>query len=98
MSLTLFFTVLGFLKRTIGGTSVLPGAGFVRSGKLVRVHLRDGHVTPKIRFIGFGDSNTKNAAIPHQLSSMMVFETEAGARLMIRADSIKIVEEIAETV
>lgn len=97
MSLTLFYTVIGFLKRTLQGTSVLSGSGFVRSGKIVRVHLRDGHVTSKVRFIGFSDSSTKNVAIPHQLSSMMVFETEAGARLMIRADSIKMIEEVAET-
>ena len=94
--LTLFFTALGYLKRLTRGPGVLAVSGFVRSDKLVQIHMSDGRVTPKIRFIGCSEASSKSSPIPYPLSSMVVFETEAGARLMIRPDSIKMIEEVAE--
>lgn len=94
--LALFFTGLGYFKRAIRESGVVTVSGFVRDGKLVKVFLRDGHVTPKVRFIGFTESGSKNLAIPHPLSCMAVFESESGARLLIRPDSIKMIEEVAD--
>ncbi len=96
--LALFFTGLGYFKLAIRETGVVAVGGFVRYGKQVNVYLRDGHITRKVRFIGFSESSSANGTIPHQLSCMAVFEAETGSQLLIRPDSIKMIEEVAETV
>lgn len=94
MTLTLFFTVIGYLKRlTSGGFDVMKLKGFIKEGRLVNVHLSGGKSVLGVRFVGFTNASGK-AAIPHSLSSMVVLETEKKTRILIRSDTVRMIEEI----
>ena len=95
--LAVFFTALSYFKRAVRGPGVVAVRGFVREGKRVSVHLAAGRTLLRVQFVGFTDqSSAKGGAIPSQLSSMAVFETEQGARILVRADSIRMIEEVAD--
>ena len=49
-----------------------------------------------MRLVGFTDQNSVKGNIPHQLANMVVLETEKGARILIRADSVKMIEEVED--
>jgi hypothetical protein len=94
--LAVFFTALSYFKRVVRGPGVVTVSGFIRDGKLVCVQLTGGRALQRVRFIGFSEqSSAKGGAIPYQLSSMAVFETEQGARILVRAESIRMIEEVA---
>jgi hypothetical protein len=96
--LAVFFTAVGYFKTVVHGPGIKSVTGFVREGKSLNVHLSAGRTLERVRFIGFtGQSSAKGGGIPYQLSSMAVFETEQGARLLVRSDSIKMIEELANT-
>ena len=96
--LAVFFTSLGYFKRAIHKSGIVPVSDFVRKNKWVSVQLRSGRTLPKVRFVGFTESSSANGAIPHQLSCMAVFESEQTARMLIRADSIAMIEEMSDVV
>lgn len=94
--LAVFFTALSYFKRVVRGPGVVTVSGFIRDGKWVSVQLTGGRALQRVRFIGFSEQNSaKGGAIPYQLSSMAVFETEQEARILVRADSIRMIEEVA---
>ena len=68
--------------------------GFIKDGKLINVHLTSGQSLLGVRFIGFTDQSSGRAAIPHQLSSMVVLETAKKARVYARANSVRMFEEV----
>ena len=92
--LVAFFTGLSYLKRTTRGFDVVKLKGFIKDGKLINVHLSGGKSLLGVRFIGFTDPSTGKGGIPYQLSSMVVLETTKGARVFIRADSVRMIEEV----
>jgi len=95
--LAVFFTALSYLKRIVQGPGVNTVSGFIREGKRVCVHLTGGRALQRVRFIGFSEpGSVKGGAIPYHLSSMVVFETEQEARILVRADSIRMIEEVAD--
>jgi hypothetical protein len=49
------------------------------------------------QFVGFTEQNSAKGVIPYQLASMAVFESETGSRAMVRADSIRMIEEMDAT-
>jgi hypothetical protein len=94
--LAIFFTFLSYFKRVVRGPGVVTVSGFIREGKWVTVQLTGGRALQRVRFVGFTDhGSTKGGAIPYHLMSMAVFETEQGARILVRADSIRMIEEVA---
>ena len=96
MILAVFFTTLGYLKRGVRGPGVLKMKGFVREGKRINVHLASGRTLDNFQFVGFTEQNSVKGAIPYQLASMAVFESKTGSRVMVRADSIRMIEEIED--
>ena len=94
--LAVFFTSLGYFKRAIHKSGIVAVSDFVRKDKRVSVQLRSGRTLPNVRFLGFTESSSANGAIPHQLSCMAVFESEDSRRIMIRADSIALIEELSD--
>jgi hypothetical protein len=91
-----FFTALNYFKTTVQGPDVLTVKGFVREGKLVNVHLAPGRTLEKVRFIGFTSHGSVKGGgpVPYQLSSMAVLESSQGNRVLVRAESIRSIEEI----
>jgi hypothetical protein len=94
MILTVFFTIIGYFKRATRGFDVVKMKGFIKDGRLINVHLSSGKLLSGVRMIGFTDQSAGGKAIPRQLSGMVVLETTAGARVYVRADSVRMFEEI----
>ncbi len=93
--LTIFFTALGYLKRRWRGGDVVKMEGMVRDGRLVNVHLTGGRVLERKRLVGFTDEHSfKGGDIPVQLSRLVVLEAADGARTLIRADAVRVIEEV----
>jgi hypothetical protein len=92
--LAVFFTAVGYFKRATRGFDIVKMKGFMKDGKPINVHLANGKTLLGVRFIGFTDFGGSRAVIPHQLSGMAVLETASGTRIYIRADSVRMFEEI----
>ena len=98
MLLTIFFK---FVNWIMGGGSIVKTdkvKGFLSGKKYIDVLLTSGKTIQSVKFIGFTQNSSTKTNIPHQLSSMAVFETEDGRRLLIRPDSIRIIEETKKEV
>ena len=95
--LALFFTVLSRFNGAARGFSVVKWKGFIKDGKLVNVHVDDGKSFERLRFIGFTDQTASGRGFSYQLAGMVVLETAAGARVFIKADSVRMIEEIGSS-
>ena len=94
--LGVFFTGLCYLKRRTRGFDVVKLNGFINDGRLVNVHLAGVKSVLGVRFVGFTDQTAGKGGVPYQLSSMVVLETRKGGRVLIRADSVRMIEEVEE--
>ncbi len=94
MILTVFFKILGALSHSRRGLEIVKMKGFVREGKLVHIHLSGGKSLLGVRFVGFTERNSIKAGFPFELSNMVVLENTNGTRVFIRADSVKMIEEV----
>ena len=94
--LTVFFLAVGYFRRATRGFDVVKLKGFIKDGKLVNVHLSGGKSVLGVRFVGFTDQSAGKGGVPYQLASMVVLETTKGARVLIRADAVRMIEETRE--
>jgi hypothetical protein len=44
--------------------------------------------------VGFTDPNSMKG-VPYQLNNMVVFETTGGKRVLLRADTLRMIEEVS---
>ena len=93
--LTGFFTAVGHFKSKTRGFDILNFKGFIKDGKLINVHLSGGKTLTGVRFVGFTEGGGKGG-IPYQLTNMVILETTKGARIFIRGDSVKMIEEVED--
>ncbi len=91
--LTLFFLGVGCVRRATRGFDVLKLKGFIKDGKLVNLYLSGGKSVLGVRFVGFTDGGAGKGGVPYQLSNMVVLESTKGARILIRADAVRMIEE-----
>jgi hypothetical protein len=96
--LTAFFMAVGYFKRVTRGFDIVKMKGFIKDGRLINVHLSSGKILAGVRFIGFTDQTTGKGGVPYQLASMVVVETAKGARAYVRADSVRMFEEVEDAV
>ncbi len=92
--LTLFFTAVGYFKGATRGFDVVKLKGFIKDGKLVNVHLTGGKSVLGVRLLGFTDQGSGKGGVPYQLSHMVVLETVKGARVLVRSDAVRMIEEL----
>ena len=92
--LTGFFTAVSYFKRATRGFEVVKMKGFIKDGRLINVHLSSGKTLLGVRFIGFTDQSVGKGGVPYQLASMVVLETATSARVYVRADSVRMFEEV----
>jgi hypothetical protein len=93
--LTTFFKVVGLLQIKMGAPALIKMKGFLKDAAWINVHLAGGKVLERVRFVGFTDhSSAKGGRIPYQLANMVVLETSAGKRILLRSDAVKMIEEI----
>ncbi len=94
--LAIFFTLLGYLNRAIGGGKIIKLRGFLKEAAWVNVHLIGGNTLERRKFVGFTDSPPAKGNIPFQLRNMVVLEDEKGLRTLIKSDAIKMIEEVED--
>ena len=93
--LAIFFKVLGILQAKMGAPAIIKMKSFLKDAAWINVHLAGGKLLERVRFVGFTDhSSVKGGHIPYQLSNMVVLETAAGKRILIRSDAVKMIEEV----
>jgi hypothetical protein len=92
--LTLFFSLVAYLKSKLSKEKVGKMESYIRDGNFVDVHLANGNTLQRMKFIGFTSRATVKGHVPFQLGNMVVLENEQGLRTLIRADSIKMIQEI----
>jgi hypothetical protein len=93
--LSIFFTLLSSGKRRFSQVNIVKLDGLFKTSDFLNVHLSCGRSVSHVKFIGFTDSESMKG-IPHQLTNMVVFENAYGKRVLLRPDSIRMMEEIHE--
>jgi hypothetical protein len=95
--MTLFFWIINLIKKVDRKVNVLKMEGFITEGRYINVHLSTGKIYRNIKFIGFTEKKSEKDAMPYQLWQMMVCETAKGAKVLIRTDTVRVIEEIEDT-
>ena len=93
MVLALFFTALSRLKSYLRHDIVVPKSSFIDVGTRVTLHMRDGRKLKELRFVGFTRQIDYNNDMPHELSKLMVFDTETGSRMYVPPVKISEIEQ-----
>jgi hypothetical protein len=94
VTMTLFFLAVGAVQRKLGDPDIVKVGKLLKGAEWINVHLAGGRVLEKVKFVGFaGNNGIKGGHIPYQLMGMVILETSAGTRLIIRADKISMIEE-----
>jgi hypothetical protein len=94
--LTAFFTAVGHFKSKTLGFDILKLKGFIKDGKLINVYLNGGKSVLRVRFVGFTGQSVGKGGVPYQLSNMVVLETVKGSRVLVRSDSVSMIEEVED--
>jgi hypothetical protein len=92
--LAAFFTVVGYFKRRTSSFDIVKMKRFIKDGRTVNVHLSSGRIFSGVRFVGFTDQSSAKGGIPFSLSQMVVCETSKGARILFRAEAVRVIEEV----
>ena len=93
MILTIFFLIVNGIKSLSRSFDIVKLKGFIKDGKAVNVHLTNGTSIDGLRFVGF----TKNESnIPYHLQHLLVLETATEERVLLRADRVAVIEEVAD--
>ena len=96
--LAIFFTCLNWFNRATRGFEVVKMRGFIKEGKVVNVYLNGVRTVRGVYFVGFTERASAKGGIPYQMAGMVVLETVNGGRILIRADSVRMIEEVEDTV
>jgi hypothetical protein len=93
--LTVFFKVVGLFQVKMGAPALIKMRGFLKDAAWINVHMAGGKILERVRFVGFTDhASGKGGHIPYQLLNMLVLESAAGKRILLRADVVKMIEEV----
>ena len=92
--LAVFFTLLGRVKDRLRHDITVPKSSFMEAGARVTVRMRDGTRLENARFVGFTRNIPYESEMPHELSKMMVFETEDGKRVYILPNKVSQLEQL----
>ena len=90
-----FFKVVGLLQAKMSSPGIIKVKGLLKDAAWINVHLAGGKLLERVKFVGFTDhASAKGGHIPYQLSNMVVLERTAGKRILVRADTVKMIEEV----
>jgi len=93
MALAVFFTLLNAIQRRFSKTAIIKLKGIFKTSEWLNVHLNGSKTVEHVKFVGVTDPNSMKG-VPYHLNNMVVFETAAGKRVLLRADTIRMIEEI----
>lgn len=92
--LALFFAAYSRIAKMLRADRLRNVSGFIRDGALVTIHVSSGKPIERVRFIGLGADSAKSGEIPFELSRMLVFERSDGMRVLVRASTVRFIEEV----
>lgn len=93
MALAVFFTLLNSVRRCFSKIAFIKVKGLFDVSKPLNVHLNSGKSISSVKFIGFTDPDSMKG-VPHQLNNMVVFENADGNRILLRPETIRMIEEL----
>jgi small nuclear ribonucleoprotein (snRNP)-like protein len=93
MALTVFFTLLNAIQRHFSKTAIIKLKGVFKTSEWLNVHLNGAKTIERVKFVGYTDPNSMKG-VPYHLNNMVVFETADGKRVLLRADTIRMIEEL----
>jgi hypothetical protein len=96
MILAVFFTTLSMIKRKFSKSPILKVEGFLNESKKVNLHLNRGHILKEVYFVGVVDHDQAKDNLPYQFVGMVVIEDSEKKRSMIKAETIRMIEEVQE--
>lgn len=92
--LTVFFMIVARINRKLAPSGVIQLKGLLDEQAVVDLMLENGERIAGIKLVGFTEPNPgKGPHIPYPLSHLAVFQKSDGARIFVRPESIKYVEE-----
>jgi hypothetical protein len=92
--LTVFFKLLAALQRHFDNSPLIKVTGLTKPGGWVNVHVAGGKAIERVKFVGFTEQGGKGGNLPYQMATMLVLEQEDGRRIFVRADSVRMLEEV----
>ena len=93
MALAIFFALLNSVRRRFLKTAIIKLKGLFDVSKPLNVYINSGKSISNVKFIGFTDPDSMKG-VPHQLNNMVVFENADGNRILLRPETIRMIEEI----
>ena len=93
MALAIFFALLNSVRRRFSKTAIIKLKGLFDVSKPLNVYINSGKSISNVKFIGFTDPDSMKG-VPHQLNNMVVFENADGNRILLRPETIRMIEEI----
>jgi hypothetical protein len=90
--LAVFFSLLGAIKNRFSSVKYLKFKKILKDADLVTVHLSSGKSVSGVRLVGFTDASSLKG-IPYPLTNMALCETPEGRKFLIRADTIRMLEQ-----
>jgi len=92
MVLATLFTLLSAIKQRFSKTAIIKLKGIFKTTEWLNVHLSGGKTVLHVRFVGFTDPNSMKG-VPYHLNNMVVFENADAKRILLRVDTIRMIEE-----
>jgi hypothetical protein len=94
--LAMFFQGLAMLNRRLGPSASVKFREVLKQESWINVHLAGGRVLERVQFLGFTDGySVKGGNVPYHLANMIILRTDKGTRILLRADSVKMLEELS---
>ncbi len=88
--LAVFFSILGYLKRRGTGVVPLKLSKALNDGASVEILLNSGKTISGVRFVGLSEPDS-TMGLPYAVA---IFQRPDGRKVLIRADAIRMIEEL----
>lgn len=95
MILSVFYSALGAVKDRLSPSRSIKINGFLNKTDRVTVYLNRGETLRDVRFIGFTDPSSFKGNVPYHLMNMVILESQAGERILLKADSIRSIRQLS---
>lgn len=92
MVLALFFRVMALISSRFDTAKYIKFKKLLNQPAKMTVYLGRGEKISDVRFVGFTDPSSLKG-VPYQFSNLVVFETMDGRRVVLRANTIRRMEE-----
>lgn len=98
MVLSVFFWLLAKIDNKLRKpANLLHVKGILDKGQRINIHFNRSQTMMNVRFAGIiSEKQAEKGGLPYQLVGMMVVEDAEQKRFLVKADTIRMVEQIAD--